>query len=83
MLAKPPKMPAALARPNPPPPLQKKNKMPAVLARPQTMPTALTSPQNCREVLLKSFHLNGHTLGIYPQIETLEPSLYNIKNLRK
>ena len=26
-----------------------------------------------RKVLLSSFHLNGHTLGFYPQTQKLEP----------
>ena len=27
------------------------------------------------KVLLNSFHLNGHTLGFYPQTQKLEPRL--------
>ena len=26
-----------------------------------------------RKVLLSSFHLNGHTLGVHPQTQKLEP----------
>ena len=37
--------------------------------------TDITSKVNgAMKVLLNSFHLNGHTLGFYPQTEKLEPS---------
>ena len=37
------------------------------------MQKKLKHKQHNNKVLLSSFHLNGHTLGFYPQSQKLEP----------
>ena len=36
-----------------------------------------------QEVLLSSFHLNGHTIGFHPQTQELEPPCIVLKKYRK
>ena len=36
-------------------------------------PELIASQRNGRKVLLRSFHLNGHTIGFYPQTQKLKP----------
>ena len=41
--------------------------------------TTPCTPEHRREVLLRSFHLNGHTLGFHEQIKNLEPVVQHNK----